>query len=98
MMMPMMMAPAPMPVVPMPVVPTPMAVVPVPMMPAPVAVMPVHLFGLQATNLVARGDSRLRIAIDGRMCLAAEGKRCERRCLHGCCEGGRTGSDGKGHL
>lgn len=75
-----------------------MPVVPAPMMPTAMAVMPVHLLGLQATDLVAGGDGRMRIIAGRRAGIVIERKRRERRRLDGCCKSRHTGGDTEGHL
>ncbi|GIQ72749.1 hypothetical protein BraRD5C2_11850 [Bradyrhizobium sp. RD5-C2] len=68
------------------------------MMPAAVAVMPVHLLGLQATDLVAGGDGRMRIIAGRRTGVPIERKRRERRRLGGYRKSRHTGGDTEGDL
>lgn len=68
------------------------------MMPTAVAVMPAHLLGLQATDLVAGGDGRMRIVAGRRAGTLVEGKRRERRRPGGRCKSRHTGGDTEGHL
>ncbi|MGY4312162.1 hypothetical protein ACVWW1_001465 [Bradyrhizobium sp. JR3.5] len=88
------------PVMPAPVAvaPAPMPVMPAPVMPTAMTVMPAHLLGLQATDLVAGGDGRIRIVAGRRAGIPLERKRRERRRPGGCCKSRHTGGDTEGHL
>ncbi|SEC29862.1 hypothetical protein SAMN05444164_1498 [Bradyrhizobium erythrophlei] len=60
--------------------------------------MPAHLLGLQATDLVAGGDGRMRIVAGRRAGILVERKRRERRRLSCRCKSRHTGGDTEGHL